>query len=195
MRIHRFLPLLFALIVLLTSCNNPFRPELKDVSGIDDEQLNSTPEKLLRNLERAYQEKNIDLYLSLLHPDFRFELIASEVSQIGVDLNGDQINDSWWGYEQEREFTTRMFIEGSSDGVYPPPDDISLRLQIPPQDKWEKDSTVGHEDWIIITCNFDLILSYVSTNSSFNANGKASFYLRPVNNRWYIAIWRDESFI
>ena len=76
MRIHRFLPLLFAIIVLLTSCNNPFRPELKDVSGIDDEQLNSTPEKLLRNLERAYQEKNIDLYLSLLHPDFRFELIA-----------------------------------------------------------------------------------------------------------------------
>ena len=181
--------------ILLSSCNNPFRPELKDSSGIDDEQLNSTPEKLLHNLERAYQEKNIDLYLSLLHPDFRFELIASEVSQIGVDWNNDQISDSWWGYEQEREYTVRMFTEGSSDGVYPPPDDISLRLQIPPQDKWEKDSTVGHEDWIIISCNFDLILSYIGTNSSLNANGKASFYLRPVGNRWYIAIWRDESYI
>ncbi len=195
MRILKSLLVLGLAFLLLSSCTNPFRPELLDVSGTDADMLNNTPEKLLRNLERAYQEMNIDLYLSLLHPEFRFELIASEVGQIGVDLNGDEIPDAWGGYEQEREFTTGMFVDGSSDGLYPPPDNISLRLQIPPQDKWEKDPAVGHEDWIIITCSFDLILSYVSSNSSFNASGKASFYLRPVDNRWYIAIWRDESYI
>jgi hypothetical protein len=195
MRTLKSLLLLTLALLLLTSCDNPFRPKLFDVSRGDEEVLNSTPEKLLRNLERAYQEKNINLYLSLLHPDFRFELIASEVSQIGVDFNDDNIYDSWWGYEQEREFTTRMFRDGSSDGQYPPPDAISLRLQIPPQDKWEIDYTIGHENWVIVTCSFDLILSYVATNSSFNARGKASFYLRPVGKRWYIAIWRDESYL
>jgi hypothetical protein len=52
---------------------------------------------------------------------------------------------------------------------------------------------VGHEDWIIIPCNFDLILSYQESNSSITANGIARFYLRPVGNGWKIAIWRDES--
>ncbi|PKN73560.1 MAG: hypothetical protein CVU50_02260 [Candidatus Cloacimonetes bacterium HGW-Cloacimonetes-3] len=195
MKTLKHLLLLVLALLLLSSCTNPFRPKLVDVSGTDTDMLNSTPEKLLRNLERAYQEMNIDLYLSLLHPEFRFELIASEIGQIGIDWNGDDIPDAWWGYEQEREFTTGMFINGSSDGLYPPPDDISLRLQIPPQDKWEKDPAIGHEDWIVITCSFDLILSYFASNSSFNASGKASFYLRPVDNRWYIAVWRDESYI
>jgi hypothetical protein len=177
----------------LSGCNNPFRPKLHDVS--DAEMLNSNPIELLNNLQRAYQEKNINLYLSLLHPEFRFELLASEYNSIGIDLNGDFLPDEYWGYEHEKELTTRMFRDGSSDGLYPPPDDISLRLQIPPQDKWEKDDTVGHEDWIIINCSFDLVLSYYESNSAFNANGKASFYLRPVGDRWYIAIWRDESYI
>ncbi|MDD2230239.1 MAG: hypothetical protein PHY48_12605 [Candidatus Cloacimonetes bacterium] len=195
MTIPKLLALLLLSLMLLSGCNNPFRPVLKDISGINDDMLNDSPEKLLRNLERAYQEKNIDLYLTLLHPDFRFELIASEINQIGVDFNGDNINDSYWDYDQEREFTTRMFIEGSSDGIYPPPDDIDLRLIIPPQDKWEQDPALGHEDWIIITCTFNLTLSYTATNSSLNANGRASFYLRPVGDRWYIAIWRDESYL
>jgi hypothetical protein len=25
------------------------------------------------------------------------------------------------------------------------------------------------------------------------SNGVARFYLKPIDNRWYIAIWRDES--
>ncbi|GAB1468949.1 hypothetical protein MASR2M64_17170 [Candidatus Cloacimonadota bacterium] len=191
----KLLVLLLLSFMLFSGCNNPFRPKLNDISGPNNIMLNDTPEKLLRNLERAYQEKNIDIYLSLLHPDFRFELIASEVSQIGVDLDGDHIKDAYWGYDLEREYTTRMFTDGSSDGLYPPPDDIVLSLTIPPQNKWEQDPALGHEDWIIITCTFNLTLSYTATNSSLNANGRASFYLRPVGNRWYIAIWRDESYI
>jgi len=189
----RFALPMFFLALLLSSCNNPFRPRLYDQS--DTEILNRTPTELLQNLERAYKEKNINIYKTLLHPDFRFELIASEVSQIGVDVNGDGFRDSWWGYDQEVEYTDHMFNFGSSDGQYPPPDEINLRLQIPSQDFWQNDPELGHEDWIVIPCSFDLILSYTTTNSSFTAGGVARFYLRPVGDRWYIAIWRDESYL
>ncbi|MEN6444584.1 MAG: hypothetical protein ABFC98_00900 [Candidatus Cloacimonas sp.] len=183
--------LLLFLAFLLSSCQNPFCPKLYDVSSAEIE--NRTPEELLQNLERAYTEKNINLYKSLLHPDFRFELLASEVSLIGIDMNGDGMRDSWWGYDQEIEYTDRMFNRGSSDGTYYPPDEIKLRLQIPTSDRWQTDPEIGHEDWIVIPCNFDLILSYKESNSSLNANGIARFYLMPVENGWKIAIWRDES--
>ena len=183
--------ILLFLVLLLSSCRNPFCPELYDVSK--DEIQNRTPEELLQNLERAYTERNINIYKSLLHPDFRFELLASEVSLIGIDMNNDGMRDSWWGYAQEVEYTDRMFNKGSSDGTYPPPDDIKLRLQIPPSERWQNDPEVGHEDWVIIPCNFNLILTYQESNSSINANGIARFYLRPEGRDWKIAIWRDES--
>ncbi len=191
MKTTKFIPFLGLMLTLLSSCVNPFSPKLYDIS--DAEIQSRTPEELLQNLERAYKEKNLNIYKVLLHPEFRFELIASEVSQIGIDVNGDGLRDSWWGYDKEIELTDHMFHIGSSDGVYPPPDEIHLRLQIPTQDLWQNDPELGHEDWIVIPCNFDLILSYTATNSSFNANGVARFYVRQVGDRWYIAVWRDES--
>jgi len=191
MRTTNIFPFLLLILTLLSSCVNPFSPKLYDISNAEIQ--SRTPEELLKNLERAYQEKNLNIYKLLLHPEFRFELIASEVSQIGIDVNGDGLRDSWWGYNEEIELTNHMFQIGSSDGVYPPPDDINLRLQIPTQDLWQNDPEMGHEDWIVIPCNFDLILSYTATNSSFNANGVARFYVRQVGDRWYIAVWRDES--
>jgi hypothetical protein len=183
------LPLL--LLILISGCRNPFRPRIVDNSN--DAVLNRTPREVLHNLERAYREKNINIFKSLLSEDFRFELISSEVSQIGVDVNGDGIRDSWWGYEEEVQFTNNLFNYGSSDGIYPPPDQIQLRLQIPPEENWELDPEIGHEAWIVIPCYFDLSLTYLQSNSMIVANGVARFYLRPGNNRWYIAIWRDES--
>jgi len=181
--------ILLTLALLIVSCSNPFHPEMKD----DKPFSNRTPIELLENLELAYKQKNLELYKSLLAPDFRFELISSEVSQIGIDVNGDGIKDAWWGYDQEVEFTSNLFLNGSSDGVFPPPDQIDLRFQIPPNETWDQDPQDGHEDWVIIACSFDLQLIYHQLNSTITANGTARFYLKPVGNRWYIAIWRDES--
>ncbi len=185
--------LLISCSLALSSCWNPFRPKLVDDSS--EEIRNSTPLDLLQNLGRAYKERNIDLYKGLLAPDFRFELISSEVNMIGIDVNGDGIKDSWWGFDEEVEFTNNLFNHGSSDGHYPPPDELNLRLQIPPESDWEKDPEVGHEDWVVISCLFDLSLVYLVSNSSFNAAGVARFYLKPIDNQWYIAIWRDESYL
>lgn len=188
----KLLPWLIILLALsIASCTNPFRPMIRD--DINTTVSNRTPKEVLQNLELSYKQRNIGIYEQLLAPDFRFELISSEINVIGIDVNGDGIRDSWWGYEQEIEMTRNLFTRGSSDGVYPPPDQINLRLQIPPETAWENDPEVGHEDWIIIPCVFDLQLLYFASNSSITSSGVARFYLRPVNNRWYIAVWRDES--
>ena len=185
-----FLPLL-ALILLLSSCWNPFHPPLIDIS--DGSLRCGTPLDVLQSLELAYKERNINIYKELLAPDFRFELISSEVGQIGIDVNGDGIRDSWWGYEQEVLYTGNLFTSGSTDGSTPAPDELTLRLQIPPEANWEKDPELGHEDWVVIPTPFDLKLSFYASNSMLTASGVARFYLKPANNRWYIAIWRDES--
>ncbi len=186
----RTLPLLLALL-FLASCWNPFHPKLRDVSN--DTIQNRTPREVLQNLELSYGERNINIFKSILAPDFRFELISSEVNQIGIDVNEDGIRDSWWGYDQEVLYTGNLFTEGSSDGTHEPPDDLQLRLQIPPEESWEDDPELGHEDWVVIPCIFDLKLSYYASNSMITASGVARFYLKPADERWYIAIWRDES--
>ncbi len=191
MSIRNKLFLLLLLSLLLVSCKNPFRPDLTYNTG--NSAVNNDPKQLLQSLERAYQDKNLDLYKKLLSPDFRFELLSSEVNQIGIDVNGDGIRDSWWGYEQEVQLTENLFKYGSSDGIYPPPDQISLRLQIPPENMWEIDPESGHEDWVVISCVFDLSLTFLSSNTVLGASGVARFYIKPIGERWFIAIWRDES--
>lgn len=177
--------------LLLVSCNNPFHPNLRNNGS--NPRMNNTPEALLFSLEQSYKQKNIELFKGCLAPDFRFELLSAEVSIIGIDWNNDGFKDDWWGYEQEVEYHTNLFIEGSTDGVYPPPDDINLRLQVPPQEKWESDPQVGHETWVVVPCVFDLQLIYSGSSSSLSSNGVARFYLKPIGTRWYVAVWRDES--
>ncbi len=189
MKILKLLPL--CLILLALGCQNPFRPKLIDIST--SAIYNRSPEELLRNLEKSYREKNINIFRSLLHEDYRFELLSSEFNQIGIDMDGDGIRDTWWDYEQELEMTRNMFERGSSDGSMPVADVIELRLQIPPQELWEVDPATGRENWIVIPCYFDLILTYTSSNSSYVANGIARFYLVEESGAWKIIIWRDES--
>ena len=185
--------LILLITLLLSSCQNPFRPELRDNSSASI--LNRNPEELLRNLEKAYQEKNNNIFKQLLHEDYRFEMLQSEVNSIGIDMDGDGIRDSWWDRDKEIEITENMFISGSSDGNFPVADKIELRLQIPPQELWELDPAEGRENWIIIPCYFDLTLTYYSSNSSYVANGIARFYVVEEGGRWYIRIWRDESLL
>jgi hypothetical protein len=183
--------ILLCFSLLMTSCNNPFHPKLRNNGHKPSN--NDTPQAVLQALEQAYKQKNIKMFEGCLAPDFRFELLSSEVNIIGIDWNNDGLKDSWWGYEQEVEYHTNLFLEGSTDGSYPPPDQINLRLQIPPQQQWESDPQVGHETWVVIPCLFDLQLIYSASSSTLTSNGVARFYLKPIDNRWYIAIWRDES--
>lgn len=192
MKIAKLLPLCL-LLLLVASCENPFRPRMWDRSS--NEVYNRDPIELLQNLVKAYSEKNIKIFKSLLHPEYRFELLQSEYNSIGIDMDGNGIKDSWWGYDEEIELHKNMFEGGSSDGLYPSPDNIEIKLQIPPQELWEKDPADGREDWLVIPCFFNLSVVYHDTNSSYIASGVARFYLVQEGGRWYIRIWRDESLL
>jgi hypothetical protein len=146
----------------------------------------------LENLEAAYNQQNIELFKNCLSESFRFILLSSEADQIGIDMDGDGIKDSWWDYHKEVEYHRNLFMDGSSDGSFPSPDNIYLNLQIPQEDAWLTDTQEGREDWVIIPVYFHLSLTLYSS-SNISANGYARFYLRPEGNEWRIIIWRDES--
>jgi hypothetical protein len=198
---YKYIILLLSILLLIfAGCQNIFSPKTRTAYQVDA-YPNTSPELVLKNLELAYRQKDIELYKKCLDSDtFRFELISTEVAEIntGVDIDHDGITDSWWGYQREIEYHSHLFKDGSTDQQYPSPDQIYLNLNVPPQEQWELDNQVGHEGWIIIPCLFDLSLSFRSTNSALNANGSARFYLKPIPdshsvNHWFIAIWRDES--
>jgi len=193
--LYKNLKLTMILFTLFTlSCENPFNPK-QESNVVNDGYLpNDIPENILKNLENAYNRKDIELYKLCLSGDFRFELISSEASEInsGVDLDDDGLADSWWGYQQEVDYHTNLFREGSTDGRFPPPDEVVLVITRPPVELWQDDDEVGHEGWKVVTCGFDLTLKFFNFQNQ-HASGYATFYLKPQNDKWYIAIWRDES--
>lgn len=192
------LPIFFELVLIIgilfsvNGCTNPFNPNIiknaSDVSTI----ANITPRNVLKNLETAYNQQDLDLFKSCLSTSFRFELISIETDEIGIDMDGDGIKDSWWDYDREVDYHRNLFEYGSSDGSYPSPDHIYLNLQIPQEDVWMTDNQVGREDWVIIPVFFNLSLTIYGT-SNITADGYARFYLRPEGEEWRIIIWRDES--
>ncbi len=174
---------------MIMGCDNPFNPSTNNNNDPAIIQ-NTTIDNLLKNLEDAYSRKDLDLYKYCLADDFKFQLISSEVTDIGVDVDGDGIPDNEWGFQQEIEYHKNLFETGSSDGQYPPPDEIELRFGGQPI--IDDDSEVGHEGWKIVSTYFTLNLKfYDSTNIS--ALGYARFYVKVVDEEWKIAIWRDES--
>jgi len=186
-------PFLLPLILLFAvSCQNPFNPPVIASQPKSQHRTNATPRDVLLNLETAYNQQNIELYINCLSKDFRFELLASESDEIGIDMDGDGQKDSWWDFDKEVEYHRNLFKRGSSDGKIPAPDNIFLNLQIPPENSWQKDAAAGREDWVIIPAYFNLAIT-IYGSSNVSANGNARFYLKPEANEWKIAVWRDES--
>ncbi len=177
-------------LFILSCSNNPFNP--KTIRIAEDNPTNNTPLNVLKNLEKAYNQQDIELYKSCLSPSFRFEIISSEAEEIGIDMNNDGVKDNWWDYQQEITYSENLFKKGSTDGSLQAPSNINLVLTIPPESSWIKDNESGHENWIIIPCYFNLKLSYYNS-ADYPSSGFARFYLKPENGNWVIAIWRDES--
>lgn len=185
--------LVICTLFLISSCENPFNPAMEyhlDLNG--QQRSNRTPREVLENLEIAYNQKDIELFKNILSKDFRFELLSVETSDIGIDMDGDGIKDSWWDYETEVQYHRNLFERGSSDGSLPAPDEIYLNLIIPHEDIWQLDDQEGREGWVIIPCTFELLLT-IYNYRIMRATGYARFYLKPKDNEWRIAIWRDES--
>ena len=170
-------------ILLVNGCVNPFNPLMDNNRGSYIGLPNTTPYNVLRNLETAYNQKNLDLYISTLDKDFHFQANPDVEPVIGV---------TWWGYDVEIEFHRNLFSRGNSNRSLPVPNIITLSLTIPPDTEWFEDRQVGHEGWVIIRSGFYLRLSF-SGQPDLTASGFAQFHMKPVGNRWYIGKWVDMS--
>ncbi len=184
--------LIILLMIFLVGCKNPFNPDISKKNKEPIRRDNITPRNVLDNLETSYNTQDLDLFIDCLSESFRFELLSVETDEIGVDMDGDGIKDSWWDYSQEVEYHRNLFGRGSSDGSIPAPDNIFLNLIIPQEEFWQSDNQAGREDWVIIPVYFNLVLTLFGT-SNITADGYARFYLRPEGDKWEIIIWRDES--
>ncbi len=174
---------------------NPFNPKTIEIIETSNDYDFSTPTMVIENLVRSYEQKNLDLFKSCLAQEFRFELIASDADDIGIDMDGDGIKDSWWGYQQEVLTHENLFEKGANG--YPPPDQITL--QIPTgQIIWSDDSEFQEEGYLYTDIRFNLSLQF-NTGQSFNASGRVRFYVlntgTDVDPRWRIIIWRDNSWL
>lgn len=174
------------------SCENPFHPNIQEYHSQASDF--STPEMTLLNLEDAYNRKDVSLFKECLSENYMFQMLTSEIDDIGIDFNEDGSNDDWWGYEQEVSFHENLFQNGSSDGSRKPPDNITLNLMIPDENFWQEDTQTGHEGWIIIPCDFFLNLSFFESGATISSSGSATFFLeQDEDGKWLIAIWRDRS--
>ncbi|MBN2829796.1 MAG: hypothetical protein JXR56_05705 [Candidatus Cloacimonetes bacterium] len=197
----KLIPVLALMGLLLYGCSeNPFNPVTVNNISTNTNYDFSTPTKTIENLVRAYEQLNTDLFKSCLAEDFRFELIESDAPDIGIDMDGDGIKDSWWGYQQEIRYHENLFENGSSDNSYPPPDQIIL--EIPTNDLVWTDDTDSEglpNGYKYTDVHFSLTLQYNSNGQTISSNGFVRFYL--VNKsitdtpRWSIIIWRDNSWL
>ncbi len=174
---------------------NPFNPAMIDNISTSTDYDFSTPTKVIENLVRAYEQKNIELFKQCLAEEFRFELIASDADDIGIDMDGDGIKDSWWGYQQEILTHENLFENGSNS--YPPPDQISLDIPTGII-TWYEDNEYADLGYLHTDVRFNLLLQF-NTGQTFSASGYSRYYIvnvgTDVEPHWSIIIWRDNSWL
>lgn len=84
--------LLAALVALMLAGSDP---------GAEPWPAASTPDDLIANLEQALNDRNIDEYARLLHPDFEFVFAPGEHPALS--------RDSSWAKDRELESMARLF--------------------------------------------------------------------------------------
>lgn len=168
---------LFLLAALLAGCQL-FKPPPDDRNLLYFEP--STPENVIRNLQIAYQTRDLDAYLSCLDPDsFRFYFDPADT---GID---QLLRERWgldslvWGFSQE-ELSARALFDSVRS--------ISLFLTggqylEPPR-----------EDRAVLLYEYSLSIEPTPPGVEEIA-GRARFTLkRRPNGYWYILRWEDRMF-
>ncbi len=187
--------LLCCLLLMVFSCKNPFNPVTAGTRQANPFLKLDHPDNVLKNLESAYQQQNLNEYKNCLADKFVFQLLGSEAEEFDTpDLDNDGIKDAWWGYKQEVDYHENLFGDGSSDGDYLAPDFISLNLTIPPETQWATSSDDDSQGAKVIRCTFNLKLYFFNfPDRNIIANGLAIFHVQEINGQWKIIIWQDAS--
>ncbi len=172
-RIHKqILGLAFiGLLLIFTSCLNPFAPRLKESGGHSDLIITEqrTPEEVLQNFRYAYIFKDSLLYSDLLDSSFIFVYFDPNLGTSGQFVS--------WGRDLDLRTTARMFRNF---------DVIDLIWNSTIYESVEKNT--GE-----ITKSFNLTM--IAKDEDIRISGLAVFSFRrsPSTGKWRIIKWKDES--
>lgn len=164
-----------------TGCWNPVNPTQGDPDTPEYYTLCDSAWKVVKNLEYAYQARDLEHYLDCFRDDFEFHLLEVD----WADYDGDGIIDEYWGLDLEEQFHEAMF-----DFV----NEIDLTLSGTSEWQWYGDSTGQSYE---LDRTFDLKVYYTIPGSPYEgsqASGQAQFICRPDSTgEWYIWQWWDYS--
>ena len=132
-----------------------------------------SPEQLMANFSTAYSEMDINQYREILHPDFIFKFLATDLEQIEVP-GGDR-----WFRVDELESTTKMF-NGSpgwdGENTVPGISDITFEL-------FDQDGVWGETDDNVDfpgtqRAVYNVQVSFLRAgNATIQVKGQALFYV------------------
>lgn len=155
-------------LVLTIGCENPFAPRLS-TSGDNSSLISSqeTIDGVFANFRYAYTFKDTLVYGNLLETDFAF-----------IFRNYDKGIDESWGREQEMLTTYRMFQAAQSLDL------VWNEIFVDVGDSLLRD----------VSRSFNLTIVF-NPADIVRINGIANFRLRknPIDRKWRIVSWRDES--
>jgi hypothetical protein len=182
------------LLPFLGACGNPFAPEKIEPEGGAAErppaQEATTPEIAMDNNERAFNDRDKELYESLLDEDFWFT---------EPDCLGDLV--FVWGREIELEIMGGS-RDGSRPGIFEQFRTIDYEIELirrftelgrdfPKRDENDID---GHpdEDWEVFRARVRMLLLF-EENEGFRVDQIMTFKLREAEDgTWKIARWIDD---
>lgn len=177
--------------LLLAGCSNPFAP---DVERVTRRELPPAPEAttaqvVMDNLERAFNERDKDLYETLLDDNFYF---------MEEDCKGDLI----YFYGKEEELRIMGPRDGSSQGIFdiyrtiewkyqPSRRYTELGIDYPLSFEGDPD---GHpdEDWEVFRGRVEIQLRETPVDG-FDVNQVMNFKMREGDDGlWRIVRWKDD---
>ncbi len=144
----------------------------------------TTPDNLLKALKVIYNDKVRSAterriaYENLLSPDFIFYFQP-------VDYDSCGCQD--WGRDEDIQSAANIFQQQDDGLIY------SLRLDLQYGDPTDIDPPDPNKPgWKRIFVSNVFLELLRDPNNGFVVNGgQAEFEMQPLNNRWYIARWRD----
>jgi len=174
---------LLSLALLLASCGIFDSDDAKERVGGDPPFTVATePDELIELLQRAYNERNYELYASLMHEDFEFEFPADEHDLAGTaDGRWDRIRDA---------ISTEKMLSGEPNKEGRVLQNIEMTLT-EVDESW---SAAVEEEFLgtqVKTYAVQMLVR-VSGDLTYQVLGEQTFFVIEVEDRWLLRFWRDK---
>jgi hypothetical protein len=157
-----------------------------DVTPKDQPRDLQTKDDVLRNLELAYIDRNIDEYEKLLDVDFAFVFSEDDYRAGNTPAH--------WGDASERD-ANRKILDPNLSGDHRVVS-VDLRLDYPKGDWTAEDPNQNHpgETWYVKTVDYDMVIKTADDWEYRAIDHRAEFKIRwdDTVDRWAIVEWSDD---